>query len=72
MGRVLIIGAGGVGGVVTHKCSQVSEVFSKILLASRTLAKCEKIREQLTRPIQTAQVDATFSARFYINFSQCF
>ncbi|MFA5394155.1 MAG: saccharopine dehydrogenase family protein [Candidatus Ratteibacteria bacterium] len=58
MGRVLIIGAGGVGGVVTHKCSQVSEVFSKILLASRTLAKCEKIREQITRPIQTAQVDA--------------
>jgi len=58
MGRVLIIGAGGVGGVVTHKCSQVSEVFSKILLASRTLAKCEKIMEQITRPIQTAQVDA--------------
>ena len=55
---MLIIGAGGVCGVVTHKCSQVSEVFSKILLASRTLAKCEKIREQLTRPIQTAQVDA--------------
>ncbi|MFH2069062.1 MAG: saccharopine dehydrogenase family protein [Candidatus Omnitrophota bacterium] len=58
MGRVLIIGAGGVGGVVTHKCSQVSEVFSKIMLASRTLAKCERIKEQVGRPIQTAQVDA--------------
>jgi len=58
MGRVLIIGAGGVGGVVTHKCCQVSEVFSKILLASRTLAKCEQIKEQVGRPIQTAQVDA--------------
>ena len=49
MGRVLIIGAGGVGGVVTHKCSQVSEVFSKIMLASRTLAKCEKIKEQISQ-----------------------
>ncbi len=58
MGRVLIIGAGGVGGVVTHKCSQVSEVFSKILLASRTLAKCEKIKQEVGRPIQIAQVDA--------------
>lgn len=58
MGKVLIIGAGGVGGVVTHKCSQVSEVFSEIMLASRTLAKCDKIKEQVSRPIQTARVDA--------------
>jgi saccharopine dehydrogenase (NAD+, L-lysine forming) len=58
MSRVLIIGAGGVGGVVTHKCAQVPEVFSEIVLASRTLEKCEAIRRQLSRPIQTAQVDA--------------
>ena len=58
MSRVLIIGAGGVGGVVTHKCAQMPEVFSEIVLASRTLAKCEAIRDQLSRPIQTAQVDA--------------
>ena len=58
MSRVLIIGAGGVGGVVTHKCAQVPEVFSEIVLASRTLEKCEAIRSQLARPIQTAQVDA--------------
>ena len=30
MGKVLIIGAGGVGGVVTHKCAQVPEVFDQI------------------------------------------
>jgi len=36
----------------------VPEVFSKILLASRTLAKCERIKEQISRPIQTARVDA--------------
>jgi len=55
---VLIIGAGGVGGVVAHKCAQHPEIFSAICLASRTLAKCEAIRDQLTRPIHIAQVDA--------------
>lgn len=58
MSKVLIIGAGGVGGVVTHKCAQVPEVFSEITLASRTLEKCDKIARQLPRPIRTAQVDA--------------
>ena len=62
MGKVLIIGAGGVGGVVTHKCAQVPEVFSEIVLASRTLEKCEKIRSQLSRSIETAQVDADNTA----------
>ncbi len=58
MSRVLIIGAGGVGGVVVHKCAQVPEVFSDICLASRTLARCERIRDQLSRKIEIAQVDA--------------
>ncbi len=58
MGKVLIIGAGGVGQVVAHKCAQVPEVFSEICLASRTLSKCEKIAAGLPRPIQTARVDA--------------
>lgn len=58
MSKVLIIGAGGVGGVVTHKCAQVPEVFTEICLASRTLSKCDKIAAQLDRPIETAQVDA--------------
>ncbi len=58
MGKVLIIGAGGVGNVVAHKCAQVPQVFEQICLASRTLAKCEAIAANLPRPIQTAQVDA--------------
>jgi saccharopine dehydrogenase (NAD+, L-lysine-forming) len=58
MAKVLIIGAGGVGQVVTHKCAQVPEVFSEIVLASRTLSKCERIAAQIDRPIETAQVDA--------------
>lgn len=62
MSKVLIIGAGGVGGVVTHKCAQVSDVFSEIVLASRTLEKCERIQKQLNRPIQTARVNADNTA----------
>lgn len=58
MSKVLIIGAGGVGGVVTHKCAQVPEVFSEITLASRTLSKCERIRDQIARPIRVERVDA--------------
>ncbi len=58
MGKVLIIGAGGVGQVVAHKCAQVPEVFSEICLASRTVSKCEKIASQIKRPIRTAAVDA--------------
>tara|TARA_R110002094_G_scaffold9275_4_gene18859 strand:- start:945 stop:2141 length:1197 start_codon:yes stop_codon:yes gene_type:complete len=58
MSKVLIIGAGGVSGVVTHKCAGLPEVFSEIVLASRTEAKCKLIAAQLNRSIETAQVDA--------------
>ena len=58
MSRVMIIGAGGVGSVVAHKCAQVPEVFTDILLASRTKAKCDAIAAKLPRPVRTAQVDA--------------
>lgn len=62
MSKVLIIGAGGVGQVVVHKCAQVAEVFTDITLASRTEAKCiaiaKQIQETLGREIKTAQVDA--------------
>lgn len=58
MSRVLIVGAGGVGQVVAHKCAQVPELFSEIMLASRTREKCDKIAAQLPRSIQTAKLDA--------------
>lgn len=60
MSKVIIIGAGGVGRVVTYKCAAVPNVFSEIVLASRSLEKCENIREELKEvyPIKTAQVDA--------------
>jgi saccharopine dehydrogenase (NAD+, L-lysine forming) len=58
MAKVMIIGAGGVGKVVAHKCAQLPEVFSEICLASRTVAKCEQIAAGLPRKIDIAQVDA--------------
>jgi len=57
-GKVLIIGAGGVGRVVVHKCAQNPGVFTDICLASRTLSKCQDIQGELSRPIQVARVDA--------------
>ena len=62
MSKALIIGAGGVAGVVIHKCCQNSEVFTEICIASRTKAKCDKFKEELEgktkTKITTAQVDA--------------
>ncbi len=62
MNHVLIIGAGGVGNVVAHKCAMLPEVFGKITLASRTVSKCEAIatsvKQRTGQSITTAQVDA--------------
>lgn len=62
MKKVLIIGAGGVGGVVAHKCAQASDVFDDVLLASRTLSRCDKIAAEILevqgKRIRTAAIDA--------------
>ncbi|MDR1809827.1 MAG: saccharopine dehydrogenase family protein [Prevotella sp.] len=59
MGKVLIIGAGGVGTVVAHKVAQNADVFTEIVLASRTQSKCDAIAKAIGgNKIQTARVDA--------------
>ena len=62
MSKVVIIGAGGVGGVVAHKCAQAKDVFTDILLASRTVSRCDKISAEVAalqgRTIRTAALDA--------------
>jgi saccharopine dehydrogenase (NAD+, L-lysine-forming) len=59
MSKVLIIGAGGVGRVVASKCADNPDTFSQILLASRTLSKCEIIAKEVGKGrIQTARVNA--------------
>lgn len=61
MGRVLMIGAGGVAGVVAHKCCQNPDVFEELCIASRTLSKCDELKDKLANyktKVTTAQVDA--------------
>ena len=59
MAKVIIIGAGGVGTVVAHKCAQNPEVFTEIVIASRTRSKCDAVAAKLNHPaVSTDQVDA--------------
>lgn len=59
MSKIMIIGAGGVGKVVTYKCAAHPEVFSEILLASRTKSKCDDIAAAIgSDRITTAAIDA--------------
>ena len=43
MGRILIIGAGGVASVAAHKVAQNSDIFTDIMIASRTESKCKAL-----------------------------
>lgn len=59
----MIIGAGGVGRVVAFKCGQHPEVFSEIMMASRTKSKCDDIAADVIKAtghpsFVTAKVDA--------------
>ena len=62
MGKVLVIGCGGVANVAIQKCCQNSEVFEEVCIASRTVSKCDALKEKLEgktkTKITTAQVDA--------------
>ena len=59
---VVIVGAGGVGSVVAHKCAMLPAVFGTIHLASRTVSKCDEIAksvlERTGRSITTSSLDA--------------
>ena len=58
MCRALIIGAGGVGTVVTQKIA-ANPVFSGVMLASRTKSKCDAVAAAIGgNRVKTAQVDA--------------
>jgi saccharopine dehydrogenase (NAD+, L-lysine-forming) len=62
LGKVLVIGAGGVGSVAVHKMAMNPEIFPDITLASRTVAKCDAIAESVARrtgrTVATHAVDA--------------
>lgn len=59
MGKVLVIGAGGVATVAIVKMAQNPDVFEHIMIASRTKSKCDAIAERIGgKNVSTAQVDA--------------
>ena len=62
MGKVLVIGAGGVGSVAVHKMAINSDIFSEITLASRRKFKCDDIaksvKERTGVEIGTAEINA--------------
>ena len=61
MAKAMIIGAGGVAQVAAHKCVENKEVFSELCIASRTVSRCDELKNKLDGrgvKITTAQVDA--------------
>ena len=59
MGKVLVIGAGGVSTVAVKKLAMNADVFDEIMVASRTKSKCDKIAADIQNvTVQTSQVDA--------------
>ena len=62
MSKLLVIGCGGVASVAIQKCCQNSDVFTELCIASRTISKCDALKEKLAgktgTKITTAQVDA--------------
>jgi len=62
MSNLLIIGAGGVGRVSAFKAAQNSNIFKKIVLASKTKSKCDNIakdiKNKLHIDIKTYELDA--------------
>jgi len=62
MGKIVIIGCGGVASVAIQKCAMHAEVFEEICIASRTKSKCDDLKNKLEGKtkavITTAHVDA--------------
>ena len=60
--KLLVIGCGGVAAVAIQKCCQNSEMFPELVLASRTVEKCDALVASLNGKtntvLSTAKVDA--------------
>ena len=63
MKKLMVIGCGGVASVAIHKVCQNDEFFTDLLIASRTVSKCDALKKALEGKsrvrISTAQVDAS-------------
>ena len=74
MTKVLIIGAGGVATVAAHKVAQNHDVFTDIVIASRTKSKCDKLAADILKrenvKVETDQVDADSVAELVALFKK--
>ena len=53
MAKLLVIGCGGVAQVAIQKCCQNDGLFTELVLASRTKAKCDALKEKLAGKTKT-------------------
>ena len=67
MSRLMIIGCGGVASVAVHKCCQNSQVFSEIMIASRTKSKCDALKEKLQGKTDTKITTAQWTRTMWRN-----
>ena len=70
MSRLMIIGCGGVASVAIHKCCQNSEVFTDIMIASRTKSKCDALKEKLQETYDYVFLCGVFNAKTTIEFME--
>ena len=72
MSRLLVIGCGGVASVAIRKCCQNSDVFTEIMIASRTKEKCDALKEKIESTtktkIETAKIDADNAAEVLVRY----
>ena len=54
--KLLVIGCGGVAQVAIQKCAQNKEVFTEMCLASRTVSKCDALKEKIEKAGGKAEV----------------
>ena len=53
MARVLVIGCGGVANVAIRKCCTRSDIFTELMIASRTKEKCDALAADLAGKTKT-------------------
>tara|TARA_A100001015_G_C15027386_1_gene731268 strand:- start:788 stop:1978 length:1191 start_codon:yes stop_codon:yes gene_type:complete len=58
MSKILIIGAGAAGRVVTKKCLMNTSIFTDIHVASRTFDRCKKLKKECNNKIHIYKLDA--------------
>ena len=60
--KILIIGCGGVAQVAIKKCCRADDVFTEIMIASRTESKCKAVQAEMSAKTKARIYTATVNA----------